>query len=250
VNKRDDVDLLYGHTKILAEVCKYLFWGNCIISLVATLSNGKLHLVLTYIQIIGALLFVISKSVDDGLLWYNAEMARRKNSIQVALNVPLAEIETKGYYNNELAPSLSKYALNTFESNYFSRFVAGKMLIKSAVMALLSVAALIVTGWLISDGDVLLIITQAVFSAYIIEDAVVLAIYKVRMDKLYEEAYSAFVTFGINEDNQKAWLLAYAVEYEAIKAHYKVRIDSKIFKKHNDELSRKWDIIRQKIMTN
>ena len=162
MSKRDDVDLLYGRSKTMTALCKYLFWGNSFISLTATMCSGQIKVALTYMQIIGALLYVTFKSVDDGLLWYNAETARRKNSIQVAFNVPLAELETEGYYNNGLAPSIAKYALNTFEANYYSKFIAGKMLVKSTIMALVSVDVLIVTGWLVSNGDVLLIITQTV----------------------------------------------------------------------------------------
>lgn len=248
MSKRDDVDLLYGRSKTMTALCKYLFWGNSLISLTATMCSGQIKVALTYMQIIGALLYVTFKSVDDGLLWYNAETARRKNSIQVAFNVPLAELETEGYYNNGLAPSIAKYALNTFEANYYSKFIAGKMLVKSTIMALVSVVVLIVTGWLVSNGDVLLIITQAVFSAYVIEDAVMLTIYKLKMDNLFDEAYSALVTIGIRNEKQKVWLLSYAVEYEAIKAHYKVRLDSTVFKEYNHEMSKKWDAIQQKIV--
>lgn len=248
MSKRDDVDLLYSRSKTMAALCKYLFWGNCIIALTATICSGQLNAVLTYIQIIGALLYLILKSLDDGLFWYHAEMARRKNSIQVAFNVSLSELETEGYYNNHVEPSVVKYALNTFEGNYFSKFIAGKMLGKSAFMSLVSIIVLIVTGWFISSGDILLAMTQAIFSAYVIEDTLMLTIYKLKMDNLYDEAYSTLVTIGVKDEKQMVWLLAYAVEYEAIKAHYKVRLDSTIFNTYNDELSQKWDAIQQKIV--
>lgn len=248
MSKRDDVDLLYSRSKTMATLCKYLFWGNCSIALTATICSGQLKAVLTYIQIIGALLYVILKSLDDGLFWYHAEMARRKNSIQVAFNVSLSELETEEYYNNHVEPSVVKYAMNTFEGNYFSKFIAGKMLGKSAVMSLVSIIVLIVTGWFISSGDILLAMTQAIFSAYVIEDTLMLAIYKLKMDKLYDEAYSTLVTIGVKDEKQIVWLLAYAVEYEAIKAHYKVRLDSTIFNTYNDELSQKWEAIQQKIV--
>lgn len=102
----------------MATLCKYLFWGNCSIALTATICSGQLKAVLTYIQIIGALLYVILKSLDDGLFWYHAEMARRKNSIQVAFNVSLSELETEEYYNNHVEPSVVKYAMNTYVSRF------------------------------------------------------------------------------------------------------------------------------------
>ena len=248
MSKRDDIDLLYRRSNTLAAACKFLFLGNCIFSLIATICSGQIKVVFTYLQVVGALTYVAIKCVDDGLYWYGAERARRKNSIQVAFNIPLAELETEGYYNNTLTPSFTKYALNAFESNYFSKFIAGKMLIKSALKALVSVVVLFATGWLVSNGDILLIISQAVFSAYVVENTVLLTMYKAKMDNLYDEAYSSFVTVGIKNKKQKVWLLSYAVEYEAIKAHYKVRLDSAIFNKYNDELSKKWDLLQKKIV--
>lgn len=247
MSKRDDVNMLYNCSKEMEKYCKYLFWGNCIISLVSTTCTGQLKNILILGQIIGSFLFVVFKSIDDGAFWYNAEMARRKNSIQLAFNLPLSELETDGYYNNSIKPSITKYAVNTFESNFFSKFIAGKMLMKSTLKALLSIVILIITSWIISDGDILLIITQTVFSAYVIEDTIMLAIYKLKMDKLYDEAFSEFITIGIKDKKQKIWLLSYAIEYEAVKAHYKVRLDSNLFSTYNPELSRKWDTIQQKI---
>ena len=37
------------------------------------------------------------------------------------------------------------------------------------------------------------------------------------------------------------------IEYETIKAYYKVRLDTKLFNKYNAELSKQWDTIKNKI---
>ena len=42
-------------------------------------------------------------------------------------------------------------------------------------------------------------------------------------------------------------LLADTVEYEAVKAHYKIRLSSKLFQNKNEELSRQWAEIEGKI---
>ena len=46
-----------------------------------------------------------------------------------------------------------------------------------------------------------------------------------------------------------AILLSFCTEYECIKAHYKIRLDSKIFIKYNHELSEKWNTISTHITT-
>lgn len=116
--------------------------------------------------------FVAVSLIDDGLYWYSAESERRKNNFQTAFGIKFSELETEEYYNNNLSPSVLKYAVNTFESNYFSKFIASKMLFKSAIKSLVAVIVLISAGWLIADKSILLVISQAIFSAYIVEDTV------------------------------------------------------------------------------
>ncbi len=53
------------------------------------------------------------------------------------------------------------------------------------------------------------------------------------MENLYKEGYAVMISPGIKGKGREAIFLAYAVEYEAIKAHYKIRLDGKIFKKTN-----------------
>ena len=190
MSRRDDINKLYKPSQQLGEFCRIVFWGNCVFSVISIF-------VLSVLQIASALIFVTSSLVDDGLFWYDAESERRKNSVQNAFGVRFSELETDGYYNNAISPSILKYAMNSFESNYFSKFIAGKMLAKSAIKSIVAIVLLISVGWVISDGSILLAVSQAVFSAYVIEDTVLLAIFVVRLNKLYDEAYSTLVTTGL-----------------------------------------------------
>ncbi|MBQ7915980.1 MAG: hypothetical protein IJ315_04245 [Firmicutes bacterium] len=250
MSKPNSVNSLYANSQRIDAWCQYLFWANCIFALITTFTGGVVKEVLLSVQIIGALLYVALSSIDDGLFWYNAEMARRKNNIQNAYRVQLSELETEECYNNTIEPSLLKYATNTFESNFYSKFIAGKMLSKSALMALLAIVGLVVSGWVVSNGEALVTITQAVFSAYVIEDTIMLTVYKIRMDHLYDEAFLQFVTSSIKDEKQEAWMLSYVVEYEVIKAHYKVRLDSKIFSTYGQELKEQWSVIEGKMHKN
>lgn len=243
MSRRDDVSRLYALSLKLGDICKLLFWVNCALSVVSLFVAGRFFNVLSILQIASAVAFVAISLADDGLFWYDAEKERRKNNIQNAFAVRLSDLETDEYYNNLISPSMIKYALNTFEGNYFSKFIASKMLIKSAVKTLIAIILLISAGWVIGDGSILLIASQAVFSAYILEDTVLLAIYKGRLEKIYDIAYSEFITIGVSKKQQVVLLLYYCIEYESIKAHYKVKLDSKIFKKCNGELSDAWDKI-------
>lgn len=248
MSKRDDVGRLYIPSQKLGKLCKVFFWINCILSLVNIFIQGVLFNIISAIQIALALGFVCVSVVDDGIFWYQAENERRKNSIQTAFGIRLSELETDGYYNNEFPHSLVEYSVNTFESDFFSKFIASKMLGYSIAKSLIAVIILVSVGWIIRDGSILLVIAQSIFSAYIVEDTVCLAIYVNRLNILYNELYMIFVTTGLHDPKQKPLLLSYCIEYECIKAHYKVRLDSKIFEKYNNELSEKWDRIASKIV--
>lgn len=248
MSRRDDINKLYMPSQQLGEFCRIVFWGNCVFSVTSIFVSGLFFNVLSVLQIASALIFVTSSLIDDGLFWYDAESERRKNSVQNAFGVRFSELETDGYYNNAISPSILKYAMNSFESNYFSKFIAGKMLAKSTIKSIVAIVLLISVGWVISDGSILLAVSQAVFSAYVIEDTVLLAIFVVRLNKLYDEAYSTLVTTGIHRPQQIVYLLLYCVEYESIKAHYKVRLDSNLFSKYNPELSEKWEKIASEVV--
>lgn len=246
MSRRDDVDLLYRKSKKLNDICQVLFWSNCILSVISSISTGLINNMSVLIQILVSFAYIVMRNLDDGHFWYNAESSRRKNNFQVAFGISLSNLETDGYYNNTLEPSITKYAMNTFESNFFCKELSGKMLIGSFIKSMISIALLIVIGWFTPNGDILLVITQAVFSAYIIEETIMLTLYKWKMDRLYETAYTEFITVGISKISQQNLLLSYVVEYEAVKAHYKVRINSSLFAKYNEELSAKWNDIKSK----
>lgn len=242
MSRRDDVMELYKPSGILGKIEKILFSIDIIAALVSLASNQVISSIAVTIQIVVALLYFISNTIDDGCFWYEAEKQRRKNGIQNGLGTRLSEYETEGYYNNDLPPSLEKYGMNILESNYFSKIISGKMMIKTGLCAIAAVVALIIACIFMKNVNILLIIAQTAFSSYVLVDFAMLVLYKIRMEDVYNDAYNILI-LGNQTRNHQAWLVSYIVEYEAIKAHYKVRLDEKIFNKVNADLSVKWQNI-------
>lgn len=240
MSRRDDVNRLYKIPGFLNEIEKVLFIVNVIAAIVALYNNPTVVSVAIIIQMVSAVFYFLSSVIDDGYFWYEAENARRKNSIENGLGTRLSELETEEYYNNQSKVSLEKYALNVLESNMFSKEIAGKMILWSCIKSIVAIAVLIVACRFLPDSEFLLIIAQAAFSSYVFIDTVQLIFYKLRMENLYKEGYIALITPGIKGKSRNAVLIAYSVEYEAIKAHYKIRLNEKIFKKNNDKLSEQW----------
>lgn len=99
----------------------------------------------------------------------------------------------------------------------------------------------------VSNDDILLVIAQTVFSAVVIEDAIRLIIFTQRIKTLYEEAYCELITIGISTTAQRVWLKYFCVEYESIKAHYRIRLSEPLFNKLNPQLSETWEKLSSQI---
>ena len=239
MSRRDDVNQLYKYSNYLARFESVLFWLDIIAGVIAVFGNVQVSAFAIMIQIVVAVLYFVSNAADDGYFWYRAEKVRRKNNIENGLGTRLSEFETEEYYNNQI----KKYALNSLESNYFSKNIAGKMILGSCIKSVFAIIVLIIACRFVQDSELLLIVAQTALSSYVLLDTVMLIFYKVRLDSLFDEGYAIMISQRIKGKGKNASLLAYSVEYEAIKAHYKIRLDEKSFKNENQRLSAEWERI-------
>ena len=247
MNRRDDINKLYQPSKILEGVCFWLFAADIIVSLITVCVSGDVISYLAIALVIIAFLYMAVSIIDDGIMWFQAESARRKNSIQVAYDVRLDEYETEKYYNNDISDSDISYATNLFESAFFTKAISEKMVLGAIAKLIVAIVVLIISCRFIVNDDLLLVIAQTAFSAEVIEDAIRLFIFTQRIKALYEEAYHEFITVGIQTKDQRVWLKYFCVEYESIKAHYRIRLSESIFTKMNLQLSEKWNILSEQI---
>lgn len=248
--RRDDVNDLYEWPNKIENVMKLLFWSNVICSILACIvKNDAIINILIVVQIILSILYVLLSILDDNFFWYNAEQVRRQAAIENAFGIDITEYKTEGYYNNNIPNNSVKFSVNAFESIMFSKTTAERMMLKEGSMTFIAFIAFICACLVYKDYGVILIISQTAFSAYFMEEFVRLCIYKSKLEKLYDSFYKELITVGVKDEKQRSLLLAYAIEYEAVKAHYKIRLSEKEFLKHNEETSLKWQNISGKIKT-
>lgn len=245
---RDDISKLYKPSKLLEQICVGLFCANIIVSII-NLFVSELSSYCTILLLIIALMYMLLSVIDDGYFWFIAERERRKNAIQKAYDVALSELDTEAYYNNSIKDHELSYAANIFESLFFTKEISRRMIIKSCVKSFLAIVVLIVACRFVKNDEILLIVSQTVFSATLVEETIRLILFSQRIRALYDDAYCQFVTNGINTKAQRVWLRWFCVEYESIKAHYKIRLSESIFTKMNPELSKQWECISKQIKT-
>lgn len=248
MTRRDDVNDLYKWPNKIEDVMTVLFWINIIGSIVVCIvKNDVIINILIVAQIIVSILYVVLSILDDNFFWYNAEKVRRQAAIENGFGIDITEYKTEGYYNNTIHNSIMKFSVNAFESIMFSKTTAERMMLKEGIRTLIAFIAFIGACLVYRDYGIILIISQTVFSAYFIEEFVRLCVYKSKLEKLYDSFYKQLITIGIKNEKQRSLLLAYAIEYEAIKAHYKIRLSEKEFWKHNEETSLKWEKISREL---
>ena len=249
MSRRDDIKILYQPSKILKNVCTGLFIADIVVSLIAVYAAENAGSYLTTALVVLAFLYMSLSVIDDGVFWFRAESARRKNSIQIAYNTRLDKYDTFGYYNNEIDDPELSYATNQFESAFFTKEISEKMFVGAVVKMFIVVIVLIISCRLIANNDIFLIVAQAALSAFVLEDTIRHIIFTQRIKALYDEAYHAFITVGVSNSAQRVWLRYFCVEYESIKAHYRIRLSESLFKKMNPRLSEEWKTLSAQITT-
>lgn len=251
MSSRDDVTKLYNKSEKITKFINGLYYANAINGFILLIfSLGWFKKILILIQIVLLISYVFLRIADNSIYWYKAEKIRRRTAIENAFDIDLSEYKTVGYYNNNAFPSLIKYEENTFESIFFSMNIVESMMVMESIKSLIAIIIFIFSLALFSNSDVALAIAQTVFSSYYVVSYIEMIIYKNRLKELYEIFYREFITIGINEDKQLQYMLAETVEYEVIKAYYKVRLSSKKFHQKNKELTDKWNEIEKRIKVN
>ena len=242
MSRRDEISKYYDISDKAESISAWAFGLNIILSITILFLQQYPTISAVLMKFIIALSFIcpIISVVDDSFWWYKAESNRRKSCIKDAFGVDTIAENVEKYYNNSSSPSFKKYVLNTFENTFFSKNIAAQMLFPSFIKSLVSLAVFIMICIVIKNDDIILIISQTIFSSNYICGTLSLVVYKNKLDELYNNFYYSLVTIGVREAKEKILLLANIVEYEAIKAHYKIRLSTKVFNKLNSSLSTKW----------
>ena len=81
--------------------------------------------------------------------------------------------------------------------------------------------------------ELLLVITQTLFSAEVLFYFIKLCYYKFQLDKICKEFQDIFFIRGLSNDNANVLLLNITMDYECLKSFCKIASSSKIFVEKN-----------------
>lgn len=245
----DEVEKYYDPISKCDKAVTILFWLIAIISIFIPYSNEFLKnhwydLLIALFIILVLAHFSISQFLRLNLI-PKAEIARRKQLLTDSFGTTLTHDKTNLYYNNKFTPSLERLAANVMENAFFSKGIASKMLLRNRAITGIYLALLIIIFVIRHDNlDLIIWITQLVFSGEIAAKWLRLEMLRARHEKVYDELYSIFLHgLGSSSNGAIASVLNSFADYECAKSSASTKLSSKIFHKLNPKLTEEWKVI-------
>lgn len=248
MSERDDVSKAYRSAACAGKISLLLFCAAILLNIATVLiSDEYVVTILDCILVIATILYALVYIVNDCFLWYTAEHIRRINAVEDAFSIDITGRIALGYYNNAATDPQIKYVLDLYESCFFSRAILKKMLLPEIGKVVLVLIVLVIS-LMNANPMICAILAQGVFSTCVLLSSVNKLVCYLRFKQLDDEFYKEIVTHRFNGyGTSRAMLTALAMEYEAIKAHYKVRLSTRIFNKMNPQLSKDWEQLTNKM---
>lgn len=245
---RDDFQNRYNTSDLIAKAATFCFWANVIFAFFTLVAPDCVKPLLLGIQVILAIAYVVLSVIDNCSLWYEVEIGRIRDNIADAFSANLAEDRTEGYYTNNEAPSIKKYAINTYESAFYSREEAKAMIPCAIIKIAVAVIAFLLILRKVADITWVLWVTQTIFSSVVVMDCIQLIVFSFKINDICKQFYTQLITEGGRTTvDGEAMLISCAVEYETTKMYFKVRLSQKVFKKLEQTLAARWTEILSQI---
>lgn len=253
VERVDELERYYKPIEQIDDLNAWLFWASAILSIAVFFKDFLPWKALHNVLEISFILIVMVHLVLSLYVRYHllpiAERKRRQQLLSDSFAVPLITETTQRYYNNEISPSISRLGANVLENTLFAKNIVAKMAIRERIKIfiyfLIWASALY---WRTTDLGLLVIITQTIFSSEIIEGWLRVEVLRSDVEKFYEELYNKFLhKVDLSKSDGIASILDLFASYEATKSMTAIRQLRSIFLSGNPELSREWDVTRERL---
>lgn len=249
----DGIDRYYLPIERLDLWTSKIFWISATLSVVVLYAS---YIPLVHFKNIATIFFVFSVILHLTFTLYlrfnlipNAEEKRRKQLLSDSFGIPLTPEQTQKYYNNQLTPSVKRLGANILENAFFSKEICGRMAVSERIKVFgYFTFWLISVFWRDTPIDLLIVITQTVFSGEIIARLISLELFRHRNEDLFEELYHEFLhQVDFSSPTGTACILDAFASYESAKAAASLKQSTAIFKEINPKLIEEWDYIRSKL---
>lgn len=208
--------------------------------------NEILYSMINYILISLNIIYICYTGYNDLILKNNAERELRKTMIADSFGVNITTTKSKGYYSNEITPSIEKMGMNNFESTLYTKKITEKMIYRNVIKGIVLIIVLIIVLTKVENISLILLATQLLFSADVLLSVIKNIYYRVIVGSLYEKFYKIFVTDGYKKSDYPM-IIEYVMEYECIKSYCHTILPNSIFDSEKNELEKEWNRIKESI---
>ncbi len=253
--RADEVSRYYNPAIKLEFVGASLFLLNVLFSLGMLFSASLSSSLQNVLQSVFIALVLIQFTVSQINRFYlipKAERMRREQMLSDAFGTPLSHDKTSLYYNNNYSPSIKRLGANIMENALFSSEVAANILVSKRILIGGYLIVWVLVFFLRQNNlEIIIWITQIVFSGEIIVQWLNLEVLRIRQERTYEKLHSHFLhEIGGNSQRAIATILDSFVAYETAKSSAAYLLSTKVFNKLNPDLTRKWEKVCKELKMN
>ncbi|MFW6272677.1 MAG: hypothetical protein ACOC2U_02720 [bacterium] len=216
-----------------------------------TINENLFHLkdlakVISYISMVGYLTIKLVAKI----LFHNVEKLKRNDLIDNAFGTNYSDDNTTGYYNNdETENGIKKLALNSYESAFHTENTLKLMLYKNLVILVILSIPFFLSIFSKGGSDIVRLLFEISIPLTLVSDFVILFVYYLNVSGINERFKIEFTNLEGDKlkDSDVPKLMIPVIEYYSIKAWANTNLDSKIFNKCNERISKNWILRKEKL---
>lgn len=208
--------------------------------------NETVSTIANYVIIILNIIYIIFSCYNDLYLKNKAENELRKTMIANSFNVNITTTKSEGYYSNDIEPSVKKMGINNFESTLYTKKITEKLIYKNLIKTVVLVILWIIIITRIKNVEIIVLLTQIVFSADVLLNFVKNIYYHYNVNIIFDKFYKIFVTDGYKEKGAPI-VIEYVMEYECLKSYCQIVLPNSVFDSERIQLEKEWEEIRKNI---
>jgi hypothetical protein len=231
---------------ILLIVSSILIFSNWLISKI--FSDNHVEVIETVKEIARVISYVamvlyLLINLFAKILFHTLEKRKRNDLIDNSFGTKYSNENTEGYYNNsETQVGVKKLALNSYESSFHTENTLKYMFYKNLVYLMIFSIPFLLSIFSKNGSEFVRLLFEISIPLTLLSQLVIMLIFYQNVLEINERFKIELTNIGDKEMGQDdiAKLLIPVMEYYSIKAWANVNLDSKIFMKHNKDISEKW----------
>lgn len=202
--------------------------------------------VISYVSMVS---YLVIKLVAK-ILFHKVEKLKRNDLIDNSFGTSYSDDNTSGYYNNNEAENgIRKLALNTYESAFHTENTLKPMLYKNLIVLVIISIPFLISIFSKDGNDFVRLLFELSIPLTLTSDFVILLVYYLNVSGINERFKIEFTNLENDKltDSDVPKLIIPVMEYFSLKAWANTNLDSNIFNKNNEKISKKWIIRKEKL---